>query len=410
MNSSVRFLRLAGLAGLCSLAALSGCSKEAPASAVPVPVTVGVVTVTPQNQAITTELPGRTSARVMAEIRPQVGGIVQKRLFEEGAEVKAGQVLYLIDPASFQADLASAQAGLGKAEAQLQSSRTTARRSEELAKINAVSQQANDDTQAALQQAQAEVAVARAALDNARINLARTRITAPISGRVDVSAVTTGALVTANQAMPLTTVQQLDPLVVDVTQSSAELLRLKRELAAGTLTRSGENEAAIRLRLEDGSTYGHEGRLKFSGVTVNPGTGAVTLRALVPNPDGMLMPGMYVRALLTEGVAQQALLVPQQGVTRRADGSASALVVGEDGKVARRPLTVDRAIADRWQVTSGLKAGDQVIVDGLQRVKVGDPVKAVPLAESPNQAAQPGTGTGTGATPAATASSGAASR
>lgn len=371
---------------LFAIAAVAGCSRQAPAAKPPALEKVGVVSIQPQRQLITIELPGRTSARLIAEIRPQVGGIVQKRLFEEGAQVKAGQVLYEIDPASFQASYASAKANVVKADAAVNSLATIARRNAQLVKIDAISEQTNDESRAALTQARADVGIARAALETARINLERTRITAPISGRVDTSTVTAGALVTANQETALTTVQQLDPLYVDITQSSAELLQLKRELANGTLTSAGEDEAPIKLLLEDGSTYAHEGRLQFSGVTVNPGTGAVKLRALVPNPEGLLLPGMYVRALLEAGVVEQALMAPQEGVTRTASGAASALVVGAGAKVEQRTLTVDRAIGSRWHVTAGLKAGDQVIVEGVQRVKVGDVVQAVtvtPVANAP---------------------------
>jgi membrane fusion protein, multidrug efflux system len=371
------------------LTAAAGCSKEPQAAKPRALERVGVVSVQAQRQVITIELAGRTSARLIAEIRPQVGGIVQRRLFEEGAQVKAGQVLYEIDPASFQASFASAKANVVKADAAVNSLATIARRNAQLVKIDAISEQTNDESRAALKQAQADAGIARAALETARIDLERTRITAPISGRVDTSTVTPGALVTANQETALTTVQQLDPLYVDITQSSAELLQLKRELANGTLTRAGENEAPVKLLLEDGSTYAHEGRLQFSGVTVNPGTGAVKLRALVPNPDGLLMPGMYVRALLEAGVVEQALLVPQEGVTRTAAGDASALVIGGDGKVEQRTITVDRAIGSRWHVTAGLKVGDQVIVEGVQRVKVGDMVQVVtvaPVASAPTAA------------------------
>ena len=362
---------------------LAGCSQEPPAAAPRGPVEVGVHIVAAQRQAITTELPGRTAARLVAEIRPQVGGIVQRRLFEEGSQVRAGQTLYQLDPASYEAVHASAQAGVAKAEATLRSAEVTARRNVELAKIEAISQQLDDDSQAALQQARADLGVARAALDAARIELTRTRITSPIAGRVDTSTVTAGALVTANQETALTTVQQLDPLYVDVTQSSAELLRLKRDLASGALRRSASraaDETPIQLLLEDGSVYPHAGVLKVSGVTVNTGTGSVTLRALVPNPDRLLLPGMYVRAVLEQGVVEQALLVPQQGITRTASGSASALVVAADSRVERRSISVDRAIGNRWQVTQGLQAGDRVIVEGLQRVKVGDTVSVVPAA------------------------------
>lgn len=365
--------------------ALGGCSEAPPPAAPRGPAEVGVHVVEPQRQAITTELPGRTAARLVAEIRPQVGGIVQRRLFEEGSQVRAGQVLYQLDPVSFEASHASAKAGVAKAQATVRSAEVTARRNAELVKIDAISQQLNDDSQATLQQAQADLGVARAALDTARINLERTRIVAPIAGRVDTSAVTPGALVTANQEAALTTVQQLDPLYVDVTQSSAELLRLKRDLASGALRRAGNgsgaaDETPIRLLLEDGSAYAHVGVLKVSGVTVNAGTGSVTLRALVPNPERLLLPGMYVRAVLEQGVVEQALLVPQQGITRTASGAATALVVGADNRVEQRTVTVDRAIGSRWQVTQGLQAGDRVIVDGLQRIKVGDAVKPVPQA------------------------------
>jgi membrane fusion protein (multidrug efflux system) len=372
----------------CVLAlALAGCSKPAPL-AVPAKVQqVGVHRVSPQRLTVTTELPGRTSASVVAEIRPQVSGIVLRRLFEEGAQVHAGQVLYQIDPAGFQASYAGAQAGVAKAESTVASARVAARRSAELVRIDAISRQQDDDSQAALAQTQADLGVARATLEGARINLDRTRITTPIAGRADLSSVTAGALVVASQAAALTTVQQLDPMVVDVVQSSGELLLLRRQLANGTLKRTAVDEAPIRLLLEDGSVYAHAGRLKFSGVTVNRGTGAVTLRSLVPNPEGVLMPGMYVRARLETGVAEQALLVPQQGVTRSASGEASALVVGPGGKVELRKIVVDRAMGDRWLVTSGLQAGDAVIVDGLQRAKVGAVVQPVDAAASPGPAA-----------------------
>lgn len=385
MNSRLSFVRTAVLAVACAAVA-SGCGKKATPPA-PAPQTVGVYTVQAQTQAVTTELPGRTSARLVAEIRPQVGGIVQRRLFEEGAPVKAGQVLYQLDPAGFEASLASARAALAKAEAVLASAEATARRNEELARIDAISRQQADDSAAALGQARAERDVARAAVATARINLDRTRITSPIAGRADLSTVTPGALVTANQDTALTTVQQLDPLHVDVVQSSAELLRLKQEIAEGTLKRNASGDAPIRVILEDGSLYPLAGQLRFSGVTVNRSTGAVTLRALVPNPDGLLMPGMYVRARLETGVLDGALLVPQQGITRTPSGNATALVVGPGDKVELRPLTVGRVVGNRWQVTSGLKVGDRVVVDGLQRARAGAVVKPVPAEAAPSGAA-----------------------
>lgn len=369
---------------LAATLALAACSKadDKKAAAPAGPKEVGVVTLQPERLAVTTELPGRTSARLVAEIRPQVGGIVQKRLFTEGSMVKAGDVLYLIEPASFQATFNSAQASLRKAEAAVAVAQTTARRNAELVKIDAISQQANEQSQAALQQAEADLGVARATLETARINLGFTRITAPISGRVGLSTVTPGALVTANQATALTTVQQLDPIHVDVTQSSTEVLRLKRELAAGRLQRDADGQARTTLVLEDGSQYPQEGKLAFAGVNVDTGTGSITLRAVVPNPQGLLMPGMYVRARLQAGVQDEALLVPQQAVSRNATGKASALVVDAENKVARRPVTVDRAIGNRWQVTGGLQAGDRVIVEGSLRVKPGDTVRAVAAAAS----------------------------
>lgn len=391
---------------LCAALALAACSRneDKKAAAPPAgPKEVGVVTLQTERLAVTTELPGRTTPRLVAEIRPQVGGIVKQRLFTEGSMVKAGEVLYLIEPASFQATFNSAQASLRRAEAAVAVAETTARRNAELVKIDAISQQANEQSQAALQQAQADLGVARASLETARINLGFTRITAPISGRVGLSTVTPGALVTANQAIALTTVQQLDPMHVDVTQSSTEVLRLKRELAAGRLQRADDGQARTTLLLEDGSRYAQEGRLAFSGVNVDTGTGGITLRAVVPNPQGLLMPGMYVRAVLQEGVQDNALLVPQQAVTRNATGTASALVVDAENKVVRKPVKVDRAIGNRWQVLEGLQPGDRVIVEGSLRVKPGDTVRAVAAvaggASAPAGAASgaPGTGAGAGA-------------
>lgn len=355
---------------------LAACSDKSAATpeAAKAPVQVGVVTLQPESQTLSTELPGRTSAFMSAEIRPQISGIVQKRLFTEGALVKAGQPLYQIDPAAYQVAEASAQAALAKAQAVAKTAEVNARRNAELVQIDAISRQVYDESQATVQQTASDVAVAKAALDNARINLGYTRIVAPIAGRTTLSTVTPGALVTANQASVLTTIAQLDTVYVDVTQSSTELLQLKRDLAQGRFERVGQGDARISLKLEDGSAYPHPGRLQFAGVSVNPGTGAVTLRAVVPNPDGVLMPGMYVRARLDTGVAQQALMVPQQAVTRDTTGKASALVVGADNKVVRRAIRVDRAVGNRWMVADGLAAGERVIVDGLQRIRAGDVV------------------------------------
>ncbi len=376
-------LPIAALA-LAAAITLAGCSRNEaaapkPAAAAAPEREVGTVTLKHETLALSTELPGRTAAPVIAEIRPQVGGILKERLFTEGSQVKAGQVLYQLDPASLQAAHASAQASVRKAESALATARTVARRNAELVKIDAISRQVFDETQAAEQQAEADLGVARAAEQTARIQLGYTRITSPISGWAELSSVTPGALVTANQATAMTTVQQLDPIHVHVTQSSSELLRLKRELASGRLQRASDAEARIQLVLEDGSKYPHPGRLTFSGVTVDAGTGSVTLRAVVPNPDRLLMPGMYVRAVLQEGVNAAALLVPQQAVTRAPDGSASALVIDAENKVAKRPIQVGRAIGTRWQVLEGLAPGDRVMTEGSQRVKVGDKVKVVDL-------------------------------
>ncbi|WP_409519957.1 efflux RND transporter periplasmic adaptor subunit [Pulveribacter sp.] len=342
---------------------------------------VGVLTLQPERQVVTNELPGRTSAWLAAEIRPQVGGIVQKRLFTEGAQVQAGQVLYQLDAASFEVALSAARAQLERARANLGTAQTNARRNAELVKIDAISRQAYDDSQAAVTQAQSDVAVAQAAVQAAQINLGYTRIKSPIAGRTSTSTVTPGALVTANQAAALTTVTQIDPLYVDVTQSSTELLRLKNDLASGRIQRAegGKNgEARVTLLLDDGSPYPHAGRLQFSGVQVNPGTGAILLRAVVPNPDGVLMPGMYVRAVLEAGVNEQALLAPQQSVRRDPAGNASVLVVTPEDKVETRRIVTGAAVGSRWEVLSGLAAGERVLVDGAQRVRPGDSVKPVP--------------------------------
>ena len=338
---------------------------------------VGVVTVKLQSQSIVTELPGRTVARMIAQVRPQVGGIIQTRAFTEGADVKAGDLLYQIDPAPFSAAYESALANVKKSEANLLSQKSKAERYAELVKINAVSKQDNDDINALYRQGEADLALTKAALESARINLNFTRIVAPISGRVDASAVTPGALVTANQELVLTTIQQLDPIFVDITQSSNELLRLKQEFAKGHLTKASNDEARIKVILEDGSVYAQEGILKFSGVTVNPTSGAVILRAIVPNKERTLLPGMYVRAKVQEAIDEKAILVPQQSVSRNAQGEATVWVVNKENIVELRTLSADKSVGSQWLVNDGLAEGDQVIVDGTQKVKIGDKVKAV---------------------------------
>lgn len=360
------------------LLVLAACSK-APAPPPPKgPATVGVVVVQVQPVTMVTELPGRTTPFQIAEIRPQVGGLLEKRLFTEGADVRAGEALYQIVPASFQASLDAAKAVLGKAEASLGQARLKADRARELVAIKAVSQQDFEDAQALVKLGEADVAAAQAALALAQINLGHTRMSSPIGGRVGKSSVSAGALLTANQPAALTTVQQLDPMYVDVTQSSSELLRLRKALESGQIQRSGAERAKVKLLLEDGSRYPLEGTLAFSDVTVEPGTGAVTLRAVFPNPRHELLPGMYVRALVQEGVNPQGMLVPQQGVTRNPKGEPTALVLEADGKVAQRILKVGEARGDQWLVLGGLKAGEQLIVEGLQKVKPGAEAKAVP--------------------------------
>ncbi|QQZ39790.1 efflux RND transporter periplasmic adaptor subunit [Pseudomonas sp. SK3(2021)] len=362
------------IVSLMVLFVLSGCSPAAPEATADVPK-VSVITVQPQSQALTTELAGRTQAFLVAEIRPQVGGIVQQRLFVEGAEVKAGESLYQLDAASYKAALAEAQATLAKARATLKSAQATATRDARLAKIDAISQQDNEDAQASLLTAQADLQVAQAGVETARINLAYTRISSPIGGRIETSTVTPGALVVANQDTALTTVQQLDPIYVDVTQSTTELLRLKRDLASGALQGNATDEVPVSLKFDDGSIYAHEGRLKFSGVSVSQGTGTVTLRAEFPNPERLLLPGMYVRAVLEQARDEQAILIPQRAVNRSASGMTSVLVVVE-GKVEQRQVTIDRAVGNQWWVTAGLNAGDQLIVEGGQKVRVGAAVVA----------------------------------
>ena len=338
------------------------------------PTPVGVITLQPQKQQLDATLPGRTRAYLSAEVRPQVSGILQQRLFTEGALVQRGQALYQLDDRSLRAAVASAEAALAKAEASARTQEATARRNAELVKIDAISRQAFDESQAAAAQSRADVGVARASLETARINLRYSRIEAPIAGRTSLSSVTPGALVTANQTNALTTIVQMDPMYVDFTQSSTDLLQLKRDWEAGRYQKVDGNQARVRIRLDDGSDYAHEGRLQFAGMIVNDTTGTVTLRAVVPNPDGLLMPGMYVQALLPTGVASDALLIPQQAVSRDLTGRASVLVVGEGDVVEKRTVELARALDSRWLVDSGLKAGERLVVDGFQRIKPGDKV------------------------------------
>ena len=365
--------RLSLIAALTVTAACDG--AKAPPPQPPAPQ-VTVMTVKPQSVAIKTVLPGRTAPTLIAEVRPQVTGIVKSRAFSEGAEVKAGSTLYRLDPATYQTTYDSARAAVAKAEASVRTARRNVERNKELVAIKFVSQQAYDDALATLQANEADVAAARAAAEAARINLAYTNVVAPISGRIGRSAVTAGALVTANQEEPLVTIQQMNPMYVDLTQSSSEVLRLRRAMASGELKRSRDDAARVTLQLEDGSAYPHDGALQFSDVTVDASTGAITLRALFPNPDGVLLPNMYVRAAIEEGVREAAILVPQQAVTRDNKGQAIALVVGADNMVEARPLKTARTLGSDWLLDSGLKPGERVIVEGSQRARPGAPVQA----------------------------------
>lgn len=343
---------------------------------------VGVLTVQARDFTRTTELPGRTAAHQSAQIRPQIGGIIQKRVFAEGSEVKAGDLLYQIDPSTYQAAYDSARASVDKARATLNAATLKANRLKELLAIASVSRQDYEDGVAAQQEAAASLALAKAELESARIDLAHTRLSSPISGRVEASSVTPGALVTANQETALTTVQQLDPIYVDIPQSSVQVLQLRNALARGEIKEAGGEGLPVRLTLEDGTPYKTSGKLLFTGASVTTSTGMITLRALVPNPDHLLMPGMYVKASFDQGVVKQAILVPQQAVTRT-DSDATVFVVGRDGKVTQRSVTIADAVGHDWQVTSGLAAGEKVVVEGQARIKPGQVVRATPVACAP---------------------------
>lgn len=371
----------------CAALGLAGCSPKAtpPQGGGAVPVTV--VTLVPQTVTLTRELPGRVVPALVAEVRPQVNGIVARRLFTEGSLVEAGQPLYQIEDATYRADRETAAASLARAEASLLTAQLNTPRTEELLKIGAISKQDAERAAAVLRQAEADVQAARAAVSRAGVVLGFARITAPISGRIGRSSVTQGALVTANQDAPLATVQQLDPVYVDVTQSAVELLELRRALAAGRL--DGVRNLPVKILLEDGTPFEHDGKLAFSDVTVDPSTGSFALRIIVPNPGGLLLPGMYVRAVIADGQRENALLAPQQGVLRDPKGHATAMVVGRDGKVESRTVTVSRTIGDTWLVEDGLVAGDRVIVEGLQKVKPGALVQALEAGTAAAMPSQP---------------------
>jgi membrane fusion protein, multidrug efflux system len=381
MRCHLPFHRATSLSFVCG-AALAACSSGKTAAPPNLPPEVGVMTLHPQPVIITTDLPGRTVAYRVAEVRPQVSGVILKRLFIEGGEVKAGQQLYQIDPAPFQANLESAQASLARARATLRSAALLTQRYKPLAEAHAVSQQNYDDAVAAESQAAADIALAKAAVDTAHINLAYTRVLSPISGRTGRSSVTEGALVDANQSRALVVVQQLDPIYVDVTQPSTILLRLEREFASGKLKQFSEAQTKAQLKLEDDGPYEPAGKLQFAEVTVDSGTGSVTLRAVFPNPQHILLPGMFVHMRIDEGVNEQGLLVSQRAISHNSLGEATTMVVGADDTVSTRVINTERAIGDQWLVSKGVAPGDRVVVVGLQRLG-SDVVKVRPKEVSP---------------------------
>jgi membrane fusion protein (multidrug efflux system) len=375
-----------------TLSVLSGCgdkisSAQAQGAGMP-PPEVSVVTVAPERIAMTTDLPGRLEAARIAQVRARVPGIVTKRVFREGSEVKAGDVLFRIDAAPFQATYNSAQAALARAEANQAQANLKAERFKSLVATNAISKQEYDDAQTAQKQTAADVAAAKATRETARLNLGYATVTAPISGRIGRALVTEGALVGQGEATPLALVQQLDPIYVNVTQSSTEALQLQRAMANGQLQSAGKGQAKVTLLMEDGSAYPHPGKLLFTDMTVDQSSGAITLRAEVPNPDRFLLPGMYVRARIDQAVKEQAIAVPQQAV-QRDPGGASVMLVGADGKVAVQPVKADTAQGNVWIVSEGLKAGDRVIVEGFQKVRPGAVVKPTPWKQTASNPAQP---------------------
>ncbi|ECI2217225.1 multidrug efflux RND transporter periplasmic adaptor subunit AcrA [Salmonella enterica subsp. enterica serovar Agona] len=387
MNKNRGLTPLAAVLMLSGSLALTGCDDKQDQQGGQQMPEVGVVTLKTEPLQITTELPGRTVAYRIAEVRPQVSGIILKRNFVEGSDIEAGVSLYQIDPATYQATYDSAKGDLAKAQAAANIAELTVKRYQKLLGTQYISKQEYDQALADAQQATAAVVAAKAAVETARINLAYTKVTSPISGRIGKSSVTEGALVQNGQASALATVQQLDPIYVDVTQSSNDFLRLKQELANGSLKQEN-GKAKVDLVTSDGIKFPQSGTLEFSDVTVDQTTGSITLRAIFPNPDHTLLPGMFVRARLQEGTKPTALLVPQQGVTRTPRGDATVLVVGADNKVETRQIVASQAIGDKWLVTDGLKAGDRVVVSGLQKVRPGAQVKVQEItADNKQQAA-----------------------
>lgn len=365
---------------LCGMT-LTACKRQAQAPPLMTPE-VATVTVTPRRILLTTELPGRTAPYRIAEIRPQVNGLILQRLFTEGSDVKKDQELYQIDPAPFQAALENAKAALNRVEANLPALRLRADRYQKALADKAVSQQDFDDAAAALKQGEAEVQYYKALVETARINLNYAQVKAPISGRIGTSSVTDGAIVTAYQPLALATIQQLDPIYVDVPQSTTELLRLQRRLNEGQLIQDQTNVNEVQLILADNTPYPLPGKLQFHDISVDPTTASVILRMVFPNPNHVLLPGMFVRAVVKEGANEKAIMIPQPAVTRDPKGNPLVLVVNAENKVELRPITLDRAIGDQWLVSSNLAAGDRVIVEGMQKVRPNDTVKVVPFEES----------------------------
>ncbi len=396
MMSTRKTITIALMCALASTAMLTGCKDDATQGQAAAqrqmpPTEIMYVTAKTGDQMLETVLSGRTSAFYEAEVRPQVNGILQKKLFKDGTEVKAGDQLYQIDAAPYQAAIKSAEAAVAQAQAALSKASADAKRSTELLKVNAVSKQSDDAAQAALKSARANLKAAQAQLTNAKINLTYTKVLSPITGRISRSEFTEGALMSAYQAQPLTRVQQLDPIYVDVTQTADDLIRIRRDIASGALKTDADGNARVVLKYDDGTTYAHEGRLTFTDVTVNETTGTVNLRAVFPNPDKVLLPGLYVRAQLIEGIRPDSIVLPMQCVMRDAKGNASVYVVGEGNKIEARPVVATRTIGTNWLIDSGLKNGDRVVFQGFQRIRPGAVVtpKEMDLAKSIAETGKP---------------------
>lgn len=396
MMSTRKTITIALMCALASTAMLTGCKDDAAQGQAAAqrqmpPTEIMYVTAKTGDQMLETVLSGRTSAFYEAEVRPQVNGILQKKLFKDGTEVKTGDQLYQIDAAPYQAAIKSAEAAVAQAQAALSKASADAKRSTELLKVNAVSKQSDDAAQAALKSARANLKAAQAQLTNAKINLTYTKVLSPITGRISRSEFTEGALMSAYQAQPLTRVQQLDPIYVDVTQTADDLIRIRRDIASGALKTDADGNARVVLKYDDGTTYAHEGRLTFTDVTVNETTGTVNLRAVFPNPDKVLLPGLYVRAQLIEGIRPDSIVLPMQCVMRDAKGNASVYVVGEGNKIEARPVVATRTIGTNWLIDSGLKNGDRVVFQGFQRIRPGAVVtpKEMDLAKSIAETGKP---------------------